>query len=97
MYSKGSFMTGTRMKMSEVSSVKSQFKVTDVTKIDTPEGMEGKDWHSYTIKRGTTEINGRKPGSMKKVTAHAKQVASDLNERCGGLGSSPYAARRNKN
>jgi hypothetical protein len=83
------------MKMSEVSAIKSQFKVTEVARIDTPEGMEGKDWHSYTIKRGTTEINGRKPGTMKKVTAHAKQVAEDLNLRCSGLGASPYAARRN--
>lgn len=82
--------------MSEVSAIKSQFKVTDVTKIATPDGMEGKDWHSYTIKRGTTEINGQKPGSLKKVTAHAKQVASDLNSRCSGLGSSPYAAKRGK-
>lgn len=83
-------------KMSEVSAIKSQFKVTEVIRIDTPDGMEGKDWHSYTIKRGTTEINGQKPGTLKKVTAHAKQVAADLNLRCSGLGSSPYAARRNK-
>jgi hypothetical protein len=80
--------------MSEVSAIKGQFQVTDVAKIATPDGMEGKDWHSYTIKRGKTEINGQKPGSMKKVTEHAKQVAADLNERCGGVPGSAYGAKR---
>ena len=80
--------------MSEVSALKNPFTVTDVTKIDTPEGMEGNIWHSYTIKRGNTEINGQKPGSMKKVTDHAKQVAADLNARCGGVPTSHYATKR---
>jgi len=80
--------------MSDLSTLKSQYQVTDVSRIDTPEGMEGKNWHSYTIKRGTTQINGQKPGTMKMVTAHAKKVASDLNDRIGGVSGSPYAAKK---
>ncbi len=80
--------------MSDVSALKKLFEVVDVTKITTPDGMDGKNWHSYTIKRGSTEINGQKPGTMKMVTEHANQVAADLNERCGGKLSSPYAARK---
>lgn len=79
---------------SVISSMKSQFEVIEVAKITTPEGMEGKNWHRYTIKRGATQINGQKPGSLKIVTAHAKQVAEDLNARSGGKAGSIYAARR---
>lgn len=80
--------------MTDVSAIKGQYMVTDVSRIDTPEGMEGKNWHCYTIKRGTTEITGLKPGTLKKVTAHAKQVAEDLNARSSGTVGSPYAAKR---
>lgn len=83
--------------MSDISILKSQYEVIDVTKIATPEGMEGKDWHSYTIRRGTTEINGQKPGTMKMVTEHAKQVANDLNARSSGKSASPYKARNKTN
>lgn len=79
---------------SAVSSLKREFEVVEVLKIDTPDGMEGKNWHSYTIKRGTTEINGQAAGSHKTVTAHAAQVAEDLNARSGGKAGSIYAARR---
>jgi hypothetical protein len=76
------------------SIAKSQYQVTDVQKIDAPEGMEGKNWHSYTIERGTCVITGQKPGTLKAVTAHAKQVAADLNARTGVNAGSLYAARR---
>lgn len=82
--------------MSDVSALKGQFEVIDVSKIATPDGMEGKNWHSYTIKRGATEINGQAPGTMKTVREHAGQVAADLNARSGGKVGSPYAAKRNK-
>lgn len=82
--------------MSDVSSLRSQFKVVEVVKITTPKGMEGNNWHGYTIKRGITEINGQKPGTLKKVTEHAEQVAAALNERCGGNPGSPYASRRKR-
>jgi len=79
---------------SEKSSIHGQYQVVDVQKIDAPEGMDGNNWHSYTIKRGSSVISGQKPGSLKTVTAHAKQVASDLNARTGINAGSLYAARR---
>lgn len=80
--------------MSQVSALRSQFEVIEVTKITTPEGMDGKNWHSYIIRRGPTEISGQKPGTLKIVTEHAKQVAADLNARSGLKAGSLYAARR---
>lgn len=74
--------------------VKMLYQVIEVKKIDAPEGMEGGSWHSYTIERGTSVITGKKPGSLKAVTAHAKQFAADLNARTGINAGSPYAARR---
>lgn len=76
-----------------VSDIKGQFEVTKVIKITAPKGMEGKDWHSYIIKRGATEILGQKPGSKQLVMEHALQVAADLNARSGFTAGSPYAAR----
>ncbi|MCW8828691.1 MAG: hypothetical protein OQK94_06515 [Gammaproteobacteria bacterium] len=80
--------------VSTVSSLRKKFEVTEVAKITAPDGMEGKNWHSYTIKRGATEISGQKPGTLKMVTEHARQVAEDLNARSGGKAGSIYAARR---
>jgi len=74
--------------------VKMLYQVIEVKKIAAPEGMEGSTWHSYTIERGTSIISGKKPGSLKTVTAHAKQFAADLNARTGINAGSPYAARR---
>lgn len=80
--------------LSIISEIKKQFEVVEVNKITTPEGMDGKNWHSYTIKRGATEINGQRPGSLKTVTEHAKRMAEDLNARSCGKAGSLYAARR---
>ncbi len=84
------------MAKSAVSELKGQFEVIKVARITAPEGMEGKDWHSYVIKRGTTEILGHKPGSKQIVTEHALQVAADLNARSGLTAGSPYAARNRR-
>jgi len=87
-------MTTTTASVSAVSQIKGQFEVIKVAKIAAPKGMEGKDWHSYIIKRGSTEITGQKPGSKQIVTEHAAQVAADLNARSGFTTCSPYAQRR---
>jgi len=81
---------------SAVRDIKGQFEVTKVTRVTAPEGMEGKDWHSYVIRRGSTEILGHKPGSKQVVTEHAKQIAADLNSRSGLNSGSPYAARNRR-
>ena len=83
-------------KSSAVSEIKGQFEVIRVSRITAPEGMDGKDWHSYIIKRGATEILGQKPGSKQNVTEHAKQIAADLNARSGFPSGSPYAARNRR-
>jgi len=70
------------------------YQVIEVKKIAAPEGMPSGTWHSYIIERGTSTITGKKPGTLKAVTAHAKQFASDLNERIGMGAGSLYAARR---
>ncbi len=83
-------MSGTGKK----SSIKNAYQVISVKKVATPEGMDGKNWHSYTIQRGASIISGLKPGTHKAVTAHAKQLAADLNARTGANAGSLYAARR---
>jgi len=75
--------------------VKNTYQVIEVKKIATPDGMPKGNWHSYTIERGSSVITGKKPGTLKAVTAHAKQFALDLNERMGmNNAGSLYAARR---
>lgn len=73
---------------------KNEYQVIEVKKIAAPDGMPNGTWHSYTIERGTSVITGKKPGTLKAVTAHAKQFASDLNARMGINAGSLYAARR---
>lgn len=76
------------------SAIKGQYRVVSVEKIDPPEGMQGGNWHSYIIERGSSVVKGKKPGSMRAVTAHARQVAKDLNSRTGVNAGSLYAGRR---
>ena len=82
--------------MASTTPLKDHYHVVSVTKIDPPEGMDGKTWHSYIIERGNSVVTGKKPGSLKTVAAHAKQVADDLNARTGVNSGSLYAARRKK-
>ncbi len=76
--------------------LKDHYHVVSVEKTDPPEGMEGGNWHSYTIERGNSVMTGKKPGSLRMVTAHARQVANDLNARTGVNSGSLYAARRKR-
>ena len=73
-----------------------QYRVVSVKKAKKPEGMEGNNWHCYIIERGSSVVTGQKPGTLKAVTEHAEQVASDLNARSGIGAGSPYAARKGK-
>lgn len=84
-------MTSTQLK-----TLRGHYQVVSVEKSDPPEGMDGKNWHSYVIERGNSVVTGKKPGSLKTVTAHANQVAEDLNARTGVNSGSLYAARRKK-
>jgi len=80
----------------QIKTIRGHYQVVSVEKIDAPEGMEGKNWHRYIIERGSSVVTGKKPGTLKTVTAHARQVAEDLNARTGLNAGSLYAARRKK-
>jgi hypothetical protein len=72
-----------------------EFNVITVEKITTPEGMPGDSWHRYVIGKGSSRIEGKKPGSLYEVTQHAETVAEDLNSR-KARGGSMYAPRNRK-
>jgi hypothetical protein len=82
------------MSSSQIKTIKGQYRVVSVEKTDPPEGMNGGSWHSYVIERGTSVVTGKKPGSLRAVTAHARQVVQDLNSRTGLNAGSLYAGRR---
>lgn len=84
------------MTSAQLNTLKGRYQVVSVEKTDPPEGMDGNNWHSYVIERGSSVVTGKKPGSLKTVTAHAHQVADDLNARTGSKAGSLYAARRRK-
>lgn len=77
----------------ETDIKKLKYQVVSVEKITPPEGMPGDDWHRYVIGQGSSQIEGKKPGTLKAVTQHAEAVAEDLNLRKGG-GVSTYAPRK---
>jgi len=72
---------------------KTSYCVISVEKTMAPEGMTGDDWYLYVVGRNNTRIEGKKPGTLTAVTAHAEAFAEDLNSR-SGLGGSTYAPRK---
>ena len=75
-------------------SISSKYVLISINKTEAPEGLSGTNWHEYIIERGTSQIVGKKPGSLKQVTEHAKAMITDLNERSGVPSSSTYASRQ---
>lgn len=76
---------------------KKPYKVIQIEKIDTPDGMVGDNWYRYVIDYGKSQIEGKKPGSLKVVKQHAESIAEDLNTRNTTLGNTgAYAQRNNK-
>ena len=72
---------------------KPKYSVVTVEKTAAPEGLPGDNWHRYVIGQGNSIIEGRKPGTLKAVTQHAKEAAEELNSRTNGSGST-YATRK---
>ena len=72
-----------------------EYRVESIEKTEPPSGMPGDNWHRYVIGRGSSKIEGLKPGSMSDVRQHAEAVADDLNERSKRKGST-YASRQKK-
>jgi len=77
----------------EAESKLSKFPVTSIEKTDPPAGETGGEWYEYIIGIGSSEIKGKRSGSLKAVTAYVKEYAENLNER-STLGYSSYAARK---
>jgi len=79
--------------MDVVATSKRSYRVISVVKTITPEGMSGDNWHLYVVGHDNSRIEGKKPGSLKSVTAHAEAFANDLNSR-NGQGGSTYSSRK---
>lgn len=72
-----------------------KYPVVSVEEIDPPKGADG-TWYKYVIGRGNSQITGSRQGTLKQVTAYAKEYAKLLNERSGGKGSSVWAKSAKK-
>ena len=70
-----------------------KFNITKIEKTDPPEGMQKGDWYRYVIGKGSSEIQGKRPGTLQSVTEYAKEYASNLNQRAT-QGYSAYAASK---
>ena len=65
-------------------SIKSKYHVIKVEKTTAPEGMLGENWYLYVIQKGdltNSIMDCKKTGTLKSVTAHAKDMAEILNLR----------------
>ena len=70
-----------------------KFNITKIEKTNPPEGIQEGDWYRYVIGKGSSEIQGKRPGTLQSVTEHAKEYASNLNQRAA-QGYSTYAATK---
>ena len=64
--------------------IKSKYQVLKVEKTTAPEGMLGENWFLYVIQKGdltNSTMDCKKTGTLKSVTAHAKDMAETLNFR----------------
>ena len=62
----------------------SAYKVVKVEKTTAPTGMPGDNWYRYVIQKGdlpNSLMECKKTGTLKAVTAHAKDVAKTINLR----------------
>jgi len=65
-------------------SIKSKYHVIKVEKTTAPKGMLGDNWYLYVIQKGdltNSIMYCKKTGTLKSVTAHAKEVAETINSR----------------
>ena len=64
--------------------IKSKYHVIKVEKTTAPKGMLGENWYLYVIQKGdliNSIMDCKKTGTLKSVTAHAKEVAETINSR----------------
>jgi hypothetical protein len=73
------------------------YKVVTVEKTAAPKGLAGDDWHHYVIGCGDSFVEGDKTGTLKDVTAHAKDLAERISARTDKHGTtyiSTYTPRK---
>ena len=70
-----------------------KFNITKIEKTNPPEGIQKGDWYRYVIGKGSSEIRGKRSGTLQSVTEHAEEYASNLNLRAT-QGYSAYAATK---
>ena len=70
-----------------------KFNVISIEKSDPPEGMAEGEWYNYVIGQGSSQITGKRPGTLKSVTDYVEEFVGNLNQRTV-LGYSPNAARK---
>jgi len=64
--------------------IKSKYHVIKVEETTAPKGMLGENWYLYVIQKGdltNSIMECKKTGTLKSVTAHAKEVAETINSR----------------
>ena len=67
--------------MSKNETGELSYELESVEKCSAPEGIAGDDWYYYVIVKGVSRIDGRRSGTLKEVTAHAKDLAERINKR----------------
>jgi len=74
-----------------------EYEVIKVEKIDAPNGTDGENWYSYTIRRSSnSSIVGQRRGTLEQVKEYARECAEEINQRQGNGGYSMWTTRKNK-
>ena len=60
-----------------------EYAIISIEKTEPPEGEQGSNWYQYTLGQGASSLIGKRRGTLKQVTEHAKTLAGDLNARRG--------------
>jgi hypothetical protein len=71
------------------------YEVVTVEKTDPPDGTSGGNWYRYVIELEGQAIVGRRRGTLKQVTEHAKQCAENMSNRFA-RGRSHWSSRNKK-
>jgi hypothetical protein len=73
----------------------SPFRLVNVEKTQMPDGGSGQTWYRYLLENDRSTITGLRCGSLKDVTAYAKEYAEQLNARGIG-GQTAWSPRAKK-
>lgn len=73
-----------------------KYNLHSIEKIEVPEGLNSnEEWFQYIITHGSSQIEGKRPGTLESVKQHAEEYTENLNQRAT-LGYSAYATRKPK-